>query len=376
MAHMRPGAAPNPPAGSPNIPGSVAAAAASVAAAPDPQLARIVAVLDALPARGPADALIAAARPRLATLRPERPPSLLRGLLDPLTPLLRAGSFFDATDPSLSRPAAVAIARAAIAALAPAPPGWHRVADWLATAPPPPDWAATGRADDEYPPIRDRMRAVLALADDLSMIQSRVAAPADAPADRVRDLLDRARAISEQGEAAVLALLLSIPALAGPALALAARAPALRAGALNSVLAAIAPPPPGSAPEAGISPRAAAAAAATLAALAQAAPNEAAAAARAMDQSCQASLAQAGLALARHARTATTSDAILALEAAARDLRCLATTAARLGSPAAYERIMTEIAGAADLLPRADAARLTEILLGTEAALPRLRAPR
>ena len=57
-------------------------------AARDEQLARVVAVVDALPARGAADTLIAPLRPRLATLRPTRPLNLTRLLFTPLDPLI------------------------------------------------------------------------------------------------------------------------------------------------------------------------------------------------------------------------------------------------------------------------------------------------
>ena len=60
----------------------------SLVNAPDAQLARIVAMVDAIPVRGAADALIAPLRPRLALLRPARKMQLTRLLFSPLNPLI------------------------------------------------------------------------------------------------------------------------------------------------------------------------------------------------------------------------------------------------------------------------------------------------
>ena len=56
--------------------------------AKDEALARVVAIVDALPIRGAADALIAPMRPRLALLRPARPLSFARLLFTPLDPVI------------------------------------------------------------------------------------------------------------------------------------------------------------------------------------------------------------------------------------------------------------------------------------------------
>lgn len=67
---------------------------ASLATAQDDQITRVVAFVDALPSRGPADDLIAPLRPRLQQLRPKRPCGLLRLLFTPLDPLIvPAGSW-------------------------------------------------------------------------------------------------------------------------------------------------------------------------------------------------------------------------------------------------------------------------------------------
>lgn len=62
--------------------------ASSIAAARDEQLAQIVALVDAMPIRGPADALIAPHRERLQQLCPPRPVRLNRLLFRPLDPVI------------------------------------------------------------------------------------------------------------------------------------------------------------------------------------------------------------------------------------------------------------------------------------------------
>jgi hypothetical protein len=60
----------------------------ALAAAPASTLGRVVGILDSLAARGAADALLAAARPRLRTMQPPRPLRFTRLLALPLEPAL------------------------------------------------------------------------------------------------------------------------------------------------------------------------------------------------------------------------------------------------------------------------------------------------
>ena len=62
-----------------------------LADASDPQLMRILAMVDAMQDRGEADQLIAPLRPRLSKLRPRRPMSLPRLLFTPLNPIIVSG---------------------------------------------------------------------------------------------------------------------------------------------------------------------------------------------------------------------------------------------------------------------------------------------
>jgi hypothetical protein len=67
---------------------SIKALRGEIATAPDPQILRIVAAVDAMSTRGQADALIAPLRHRLVVLRPARPLRFTRLLFSPLDPLI------------------------------------------------------------------------------------------------------------------------------------------------------------------------------------------------------------------------------------------------------------------------------------------------
>jgi hypothetical protein len=71
----------------------------------DEQIARVVAMVDALPARGAADHLIAPLRPRLAKLRPARPLRFARLLFTPFDPIVVPGPKWQPGSPSVPRSA-------------------------------------------------------------------------------------------------------------------------------------------------------------------------------------------------------------------------------------------------------------------------------
>ncbi len=89
--------------------GNVEQVQVSLAHAPDNQVARIVAMVDALPQRGAADALIAPLRPRLAQLQPDRPVGFIRLLFTPLNPVIASTAEW--------RQGGVGVPRAALASL-------------------------------------------------------------------------------------------------------------------------------------------------------------------------------------------------------------------------------------------------------------------
>jgi hypothetical protein len=77
-----------PIAPEPSSDSSINALKDEIAGAPDPQILRIVATVDAMASRGPVDALIAPLRQRLSMLRPPRPLRFVRLLFRPLDPLI------------------------------------------------------------------------------------------------------------------------------------------------------------------------------------------------------------------------------------------------------------------------------------------------
>jgi hypothetical protein len=78
--------------------------------ASDAQLSQVLKLIDAMPSRGTADALIEGLRPRLAKLRPERPLGLARVLFAPLDTLIVA--------PREWQPGSVTIPRSALSLIA------------------------------------------------------------------------------------------------------------------------------------------------------------------------------------------------------------------------------------------------------------------
>ncbi|GAC1343808.1 MAG: hypothetical protein NVSMB18_20320 [Acetobacteraceae bacterium] len=88
------------------IPGLQRELGRELRSASDQQLSRVVAVVDALPERGAADALIAPVRARLAQLRPDRPLRLSRVLFTPLNAVIVATVKW--------RPASISVPRSAL----------------------------------------------------------------------------------------------------------------------------------------------------------------------------------------------------------------------------------------------------------------------
>ncbi|MFL5280577.1 MAG: hypothetical protein ACJ8AW_06175 [Rhodopila sp.] len=150
-----------------------------VADAPDSQVMRIVATVDAMTDRGAADALIAPLRQRLVVLRPPRPLRFTRLLFHPLDGVIVAAVQW--------RPGQAAIPRTALAPLADcvrramgaqaeaidaairghmssetalvAAQGqvlWPAAGAILATAAVPPLWSETGLGDAAFPPMAHR----------------------------------------------------------------------------------------------------------------------------------------------------------------------------------------------------------------------------
>ena len=156
----------------------------NLASAGDAQIARIVAMVDAIPNRGVADALIAPLRPRLAQLRPARPLSFTRLVFTPIDSLVVPASQWlrgslavprsalapIAADLRKARPDAAALADVQTAMLtskdqdALAAAGatlWSQAAVAFGALTPSADWAKTGLSAADHTSIVAAIEAVL-----------------------------------------------------------------------------------------------------------------------------------------------------------------------------------------------------------------------
>lgn len=156
----------------------------------DQQIARVVAVVDALADRSAADALIAPLRPRLMQLRPPRPLRLARLLFVPLDPLVVPAARWRPGDPLIPRTALTPLADALAAAgpvieqvrsmiegrlssdaRAIAEAGallWPAASRALLTAAPPASWAQSGLREAEFTPIA---RGVAGALENATLVQ-------------------------------------------------------------------------------------------------------------------------------------------------------------------------------------------------------------
>jgi hypothetical protein len=180
----------------------------------DEQIARVVAMVDALPDRGAADGLIAPLRGRLAQLRPARPLRFCRLLFTPFDPVIVPGSQWRPGSPSVPRTALDPIAEAVRAELGPgaaeieafiagkttadtatiARAGnglWPAAARILVRADaPPPQWAQTGLPAAAYRELARAVAAVLTQATDLHKLTERITLGARLRPEDVLRILD------------------------------------------------------------------------------------------------------------------------------------------------------------------------------------------
>lgn len=382
----------------------------SLASARDEQLARVVAMVDAMPQRDAADALIAPLRPRLAQLRPCRPMTFTRLMFLPLDPIIVPGPRW--------RRGMVEVPRTALARLADhvqhqlGAPALARVASeltrggdgaaaragavlWPASAAvielssAPSDWTAvTGIPLEDYGPIARTIAAVLRraiLVDAACSTLGHAAAADHALGELLAGLADTPDAL-----AALLPILLERHAQPDQVLnavrasgLLDTRHSAADAAARSTIEAADTALTQFEAAELPAASVQLSRIASLLAGLDQLRPTgarqgEAAQIRRRADEACRELLSRAVaqdlLEPLAGASAALTDEEMGGLEAVARDVRRLEGIGRQLGNPASYgallHRAMAGLAGngSAASLPPADRVRLVELLGGPDAA--------
>jgi hypothetical protein len=395
-----------------------------IAEAPDAQVTRVVAVVDQLPERGGADALIAPLRPRLAKLRPRRPLRFARLLFLPLEPLLVPPLRWQPHLPRIPRsvlPSLAATVRtglgheagridtlirqaSAYESAAVAAAGallWPRAAAWLTTAPPPVNWAETALSPSVYPALAGRVGVLLA---QVTMLQELVAeADAGISPPRLpplRAMLADVQARCPDALPMLLTLLLArLPAVADRLEALVSELGShgedmLREAGHTAAEALLAGLEAGDTGEIGIASDDLADAAQqvrrSVALLTQlAARNDlpglrtrVMAVRQRLDAGCRARFARAlevdFLTPLRRLLERPDAAAAATLEATARHLRELETEARSIGGAEQYDTHLraaaATVSGQSGGLDRPARARLVEILVGTEPALRLLRA--
>jgi hypothetical protein len=379
----------------------------------DEHLAQVVALVDALPQRGAADALIAPLRPRLALLAPMRPVTAMRLMFSPLDPVIVPGPGWRPGLPAVPRLALGCLGAAVMARIGPVAEAvqgmiagmspqaataagarvgvtlWPAAAAVLDALPVPPDWTETaGLPLGCYDAIRANVAAVLHQAvrlERLAMVD---------PGPCIGAILADAQTRNPATVAIVLAVLLSHGAAATVLTKGAGSAGAVPGGLAalpSAVLDAAAVHALDRAdrlldtvlPAVGL--RAAAGHAGDVAALVDAVetpacrPGLRAQAGRtrqAADQACQARLSQAVQheMLPKLDGPPLDDTAMEGLEGVARDLRRLGRAGRRLGSPAAYDALLKRAAQEIGAAPgaglgRMDRLRLAELLVGAPAAM-------
>ena len=381
------------------------------------KIAQVVAMVDALPARGQADALIAALRPRLAGMHLPRPLGFTRLLFTPLDPVLLPGHAWRRGSPALPRTALAPLGAIVRAGMAEAAAGlserlarrtasegavvlaegrmlWPAGAAILADAPMPPDWQAqSGLAEADFGPVCAAVGTALAHAVAL-------VAPAEGDSARIAASLSKAARAPATADA-VLAVFaaLALTRLQGAEARLdaienqadpAAR-PAIRrarAQGMAFVLDRLASPAgmAGDVVQAAECVQRDAALLEELTGRAQPGQRSQLHQVRvAMDERCRArfqAAVDADLAAdAPDGPDGTHSDeGVLALERAARALHRFEQAARRIGGGEFYDRALRDAAARiaapdAGALHRMDRARLVELLLGPDAAMAMLEPP-
>lgn len=397
---------------------AVRAMTQAIIGARDPQIMRIVALVDAMMLRGTADLLIEPLRKRLATLRPPRPLRFGRLMFHPLDLLIVPAAFWRPGQQAIPRTALMPMCEHVRLMMGPAARetsadiAGHTVADsdlisrlgqslWpaaaaiLTGAAIPDDWTATGLGDVNYRPLADIVACLLAEAATLDMLCSEAATGVLPPApEAIEAILSRVARANGSALPMMIALMLDrlpevadlMPAANGGAEAAAVHAAMGDATELllqqldqdNSAVTSVAT---GTLAAAGAG---VGRAAALLKYLHTANPKPAArsrlqALRRRLETDCKARFAsglEEELLVPLHQLGLQSSAAdISRLEATARGLRGLETAGRLVGGGATYDLLLGKAAeaikdrGMRDRLSPVDQRRLVEILAGSDAAL-------
>jgi len=395
-----------------------------IAGAPDPTIARIVALVDAMTRRGPADLLIEPLRQRLATLRPPRPLRFGRLMFCPLDPLIVPRARWRPGQPAIPRTALMAMAEQVRLTMgAPATSIetriagrttadvelisrlgrslWPAAAGILAGTPIPQTWDATGLGDVNYRPLADAVAALLAQAATIDTLCTEAATGLlPPPPEAINTVIGRVARVNPAALPMIIAVLLDRLPQAAELLAAAHTGPDgahTRTAIDEATDLLLRNLDQHDGTEARIATGTladAAAAASRIAALLKHldTPNarprrrdRLRALRQRLDAECKARFAAALenelLAPLQRMGIAPAPAEITALEAAARGLRVLETTARAVGSGATYDLLLGNAAEAIkgsamrNRLSRADQLRLVEILSGSDAALAMLVQP-
>jgi len=204
-----------------------------LAAARDEQILQVVAMVDAMPHRGPADQLIAPLRGRLARLRPPRPLRFARLLFLPLDPLIVPAPRWRPEQPTIPRTVIPVYASAVQAALGRNGQAVASMIDgrttadtavidtaggllWgdaglaLLNAPLPEGWETTGLSTQAHKPLARRIGALLTQAERLRHLAADAAQGLPSPeANVLQSLLAAAIGHDPEVQPMLLALLLA-----------------------------------------------------------------------------------------------------------------------------------------------------------------------
>ncbi len=375
--------------------GSVLNIQTSLAHAADAQIARVVAMVDAMPQRGSADALIAPLRPRLAALRPSRPLSFTRMLFTPLDPVIMTTTQWRTTCVGVPRSALSPLSAAISAALPQALAQWSRgggspeaqselwaaAAAALETLDPPPDWLAqSGLAVRHFATLAGAVGAVLHEATLIEVLARRRRPAED---ETLQAILSRGRIHGTLALDTVVAVLLARLPAPGQILVLAAVATGGDRSVeqtLDMLDASVCAHSDGAS-----DPKTIAAALGRVVSLTSAletgAPPERRkrldTIRREANSRCRRSFDQAVARMLIFAETATSDglkdDVVGGMEVTARDLRRLEAVGRKLSADGQYEAVLATAAAsvrdAQGSLSLVDRVRLVELLSGPEAAM-------